>query len=261
MFTEHLKKTNKNSIQSIKTTCILNEEFHKIFKAQFNQNISADIRNIVHHYSYPTLHRKEKIVDYINRVIDKNIKKIDSSNKALAPYFHEMKIIVNKAIQIIPANKISNSSLKTNGNDNFMTLIESIQSSCLNPQKTIISTHKIKLFFHFIAQYLSKESINKTIFYNEITGASYKKNGLDIKDYDSANEYEFNTFKMLDENIDNAINKKQTLACDLCNQIHAVAIIIKSISGSDSVNFEFFDPNKGLFITKNKKHLLIYSIR
>lgn len=237
-----------------KNKAYFNELFHDIFKAQFNQNIFADLQNTIHQFTYPPINKKEEIFDYMNRVIDKNIRKIGISKKALKPYFHQLKALLSQVNKAIRTPSIQSSTIENN--TNFQTFIERVKYSCLNPQKNGISNNKIKLFFYYSAKYLAKEVLNKTIIYNEITGASYSPKYQDIKDYNIDNHKETITLKELKSRIDKATNERKVLACDLCNKDHAMAIIVQPLPYNNKIGFELFDPNKGLLVTNKKRNFI-----
>lgn len=242
---QHLHYKNK--------TCF-NELFHGIFKAQFNQNIFADLQNTIHQFTYPPINKKEEVFDYMNRVIDKNVRKICVSKKVLRPYFHQLKILLSQVNKAILTPSIQLSTIENN--TNFQKLIEIVKCSCLNPQQNSISNDRIKLFLYYSAKYLAKEVLNKTIIYNEITGASYLSTDHDIKDYDIDSYNEMITLKELKFRINKAANKREILACDLCNKNHAMAIIVQPLPYKNKIGFEFFEPNKGLLVTNKKRNFI-----
>lgn len=230
----------------------LNELFHKIFRAQINQDLSIDIKNIIHKFKYPPINKDETINNYVDRVIDENVKKLCKSKKLLIPYFNEIKILITR-INNHPKFKASNMYSIKNCHDNFSCLIERINYSCLNSKKKHLEFNKITLFFHFVGEYFSQEIISKTEFNNKLEGAFYDIPNLAFNVHEPKSSKEMILLSELKKRIEKNISKNQMLACDLCDRTHAMAIIVKPSNNSKQIKFEFFDPNKGIFITKNKK--------
>ncbi|MDX4946560.1 hypothetical protein AB7W30_03920 [Providencia manganoxydans] len=227
----------------------LNQLFHKIFRAQFNQDISIDIRNAIHQFKYPPINKNEGINNYIDRIIDENIKNLSKSKKILTPYFHEIKILIKKVNRYIKSN-ISNISTTKNYHDNFSILSEKISSHCFSSKKKYLLVSKIELFFYFIGQYFSHEIIRKTEFNNNLEGVSYDNSPINL--YVSMPNNDIVSLDTLKKMIEKYILKNQVFACDLCDKNHAMAITVKPLTNCNKTTFELFDPNKGVFITKNK---------
>ncbi|WP_335674086.1 hypothetical protein [Providencia stuartii] len=229
----------------------LNELFHKIFRSQFNQNISIDIKNTIYQFKYPSIHENENINNYIERVIDENIKKLCQSKKILIPYFDEIKVLINKINNSLQSKAFNVYTIK-NYHDNFSILVEKIRHNCFNSKKKDLLVSKIELFFHFIGQYFSREIISKTEFNNKLESVCYNNQPINFSLYDSIFNKEIISLNKLKKMVEKNILKNRVLACDVCNRDHAMAIIAKPLTNCNQTIFEFFDPNKGVFITKNK---------
>lgn len=126
-----------------------------------------------------------------------------------------------------------------------------IRKKCSNFALTNLSLNGIKPFFELVKNH------QKKIIKYQIT---QKNSQYNIK-YDTytiidnnvnLNPQNYITFEQFKQRINNRLQQKKDTICDFLTKNHAMGITIKHIN--DKVIFKFFEPNKGLYITKNKKN-------
>lgn len=94
---------------------------------------------------------------------------------------------------------------------------------------------------HLLNKKIEQENKNDGIRYDTYTIIDNRIN---------INPQNYITFNQFKQRIDNRLARKQDTLCDFLSLNHAMGVVIKHVK--NKVVFQFFEPNRGLFITTNK---------
>lgn len=125
-----------------------------------------------------------------------------------------------------------------------------IKKKCSNFAMTDLSINSIKPFFELVKNH------QKKIIKHQITQRNSQYNikydtYTTIDNNVNLNSQNYITFEQFKQRINNRLQQQKDTICDFLTKHHAMGITIKHIN--DKIIFKFFEPNRGLYITENKK--------
>ncbi|HHR6129060.1 TPA: hypothetical protein ACS72K_000634 [Providencia alcalifaciens] len=125
-----------------------------------------------------------------------------------------------------------------------------IKKKCSNFAKTDLLQSGIKPFFELVKNHQKKIIKHQLIQINGQYNIKYDTYTT-IDNNVKLNPQNHITFEEFKQRINNRLQQQKDTICDFITINHAMGITIKHIN--DKVIFKFLEPNKGLYITENKK--------
>ncbi|MBG5882586.1 hypothetical protein [Providencia alcalifaciens] len=251
-----LKKTHNAKENTRHYRTFLNDAFCQIIYKQASVDYALHIDNAIKKFDFSNdSHelKQKKMLNSISEIFLKNsallldnIKEDDAINlkKALHQlYSYAYSTSANAREDILKGKSHFECHL-------IKLTAREIKRKCSNFAKTDLSLKGMKPFFELVKNHQKKiikyQIIQKNSQYN-IKYDTYTIIDNDIK----LNPQNYITFEQFKQRINNRLQQQKDTICDFITKNHAMGITIKHIN--DKVIFKFFEPNKGLYITKNKK--------
>ncbi|CAG9423408.1 hypothetical protein [Providencia alcalifaciens] len=125
-----------------------------------------------------------------------------------------------------------------------------IKKKCSNFTLTDLSLKDMKPFFELVKNHQKKIVKHQIIQKNSQYNIKYDTYTI-IDNNVKLNSQNYITLEQFKQRINNRLQQQKDTICDFITKNHAMGITIKHIN--DKVIFKFFEPNKGLYITENKK--------
>lgn len=212
---------------------------HAIKKFDFsNDNLELKQRNILNSIDAIFFKNSALLLDNIREDEAINFKKLLHQL-----YFHTYSTSVSARENILKMKSQFELDL-------IKSTVREIKKKCSNFAMTDLSLNGIKPFFELVKNH------QKKIIKHQITQRNSQYNikydtYTTIDNNVNLNPQNYITFEQFKQRINNRLQQQKDTICDFLTKHHAMGVTIKHIN--DKIIFKFFEPNKGLYITENKK--------
>ncbi|HHR5900411.1 TPA: hypothetical protein ACS7XC_001310 [Providencia alcalifaciens] len=231
---------------------LINHHFYTASKIQMLTTKAVNINNSIANFHYTDQLNNEKSKDYINRLFELN-RVIFLEHNLNEKDIKEFKLNLNELYDYSYPVKSKEESLKKNiPTENFLLAkyAREVKKYCSKYSGNDLSANYIGNFFALMKKYHIELIKNPIIEDNNKHGIRYDSYTT-IDGITKENHCNVITLAQFKQRITNRLFKKQDTICDFLTRYHAMGISIKH--AENKVVFEFFEPNKGLFITTNEK--------
>lgn len=254
--TRALKKTHNTKDNIRHYHAFLNDAFCQIIYRQELIDYALHIDHVINQFDFlndSNEYKKGNMLESINKIFFKN------SALLMDNIGEDDAIDFKKALQQLYLYTYSTSvSVRENalkGKSLFerhlikLTARE-IKKKCSNFALNDLSPQGIKPFFELVKKHQKEIVKHQIIQKNKHNNIKYDSYTI-IDNNVELNPQNYITLEQFKQRINHRLEQQKDTLCDFLTKNHAMGITIKHIN--DKIEFKFFEPNKGLFITQDKK--------
>lgn len=252
-FMRSLKKIQHERTPSNTQSYFINNLFYQAVEKQRVIDYVCNIDNAIHHFKYShkdlntSMHQhiKQVIIENYSILVDYRIPESEGLN-----FIKSINDLYNYTYSTSASHRQNILERKSQIEiDLIKKTAKEIKTKCSSYTINDLSTRCIPLFFQLVKNHqkaLIKQKIEQE---NKNDGIQYDTYTI-IDNRVNLNPQNYITFNQFKQRINNRLARKQDTLCDFLSLNHAMGVVIKHVK--NKVVFQFFEPNRGLFITTNK---------
>ncbi|BBG59304.1 cysteine protease domain, YopT-type [Providencia rustigianii] len=251
-FYRNVKHVKGKKHPSSEKVHFINELFYTAARIQMQSAYAINLNNAISSFKFPNRQENEVTLNYFNRLFSINNFKFQENNLSeleTIKFLHFVKGVYLYTYFTNQRNQLSRNK-SASELDILKKVSKDIRKKCSNYLGSDLATTHISVFFELVKNYQTKIIKNNIENENHQYGISYDSYTT-IDGIIDSNIYNKITLDQFKQRINNRLKQKQDTLCDFLSRYHAMGVSIKHIG--NKVEFKFFDPNNGLFVSTDKK--------